>query len=55
MYDLRAVGPVRAVAFYVVQLKVQSYSPGVADMLTHLIHCSLSPYGSAVEAAFRSV
>jgi len=45
---IHAVEPVCSDVLYLVQLKVQWYSPGCANVLIQLIHCSLSPLESAI-------
>jgi len=52
---IRAVGPVRTVTFWLVQLKVQSCSLGGANVLTQLTRCSLIPHESASQTASRSI
>ena len=44
-----------AVALYMVQPNVQSYSPGGANVYPELIHGFLSPNESASQATFRLV
>jgi len=43
-----AVGPVCAVAVWLVQPKIQAYSLGCTSVLTQLINCSLGMHESAI-------
>jgi len=50
---VHAIGPVRAVAFQLVQLKVQSYSPGGINVPPSNA-CFVGPTGVYPQTAFRS-